>query len=406
MTTTARLVATLPLLAFGLGLTATLAANAGTPLPSEPGGPEILVAVPTAPPPVPSGLRSASAARASGVAWLKAAQLADGGWGAGAFGQAAGVQSDVATTSMAVLALARDGGVKGPHARSIDRGLSFVIAAVMESPRDSARVRTPEGTQPQYKLGPMVDTHMAALVLSELAGQLPPARDAEVQIALDRVVGKVQLAQNADGSFEGSGWAPVLSSSVAAMSLVQAQEKGVDIAPEVLARADGYQDQQFDRSTGAFDASAGAGVELYSMAYNLRADADKKKRGVAGAGQAEAAARSAVTGSRADQVINGFGSVGGEEMLSYMMISDTLAETGGEDWRSWDGRISDWLTSIQNADGSWAGHHCITSQTFTTAVALMTLGAGDHAGQPQVGRVDRRPDEGQVFGSPSFGLVR
>jgi hypothetical protein len=28
---------------------------------------------------------------------------------------------------------------------------------------------------------------------------------------------------------------------------------------------------------------------------------------------------------------------------------------------------------VQNQDGSWTGHHCITGQTFCTAAALLTL---------------------------------
>jgi hypothetical protein len=66
-------------------------------------------------------------------------------------------------------------------------------------------------------------------------------------------------------------------------------------------------------------------------------------------------------------------------MLAYTMISDTLAEDGGKDWNAWETKINSYLTGIQNADGSWSGHHCITSTTFVTATALMTLGAADHA---------------------------
>lgn len=81
----------------------------------------------------------------------------------------------------------------------------------------------------------------------------------------------------------------------------------------------------------------------------------------------------------ADALMAGFGSVGGEEMLGYMMISDTLVEEDGAHFARWDGKVGAYLSGIQNADGSWVGHHCITSRTFTTAAAVMTLGAGDWA---------------------------
>jgi hypothetical protein len=33
------------------------------------------------------------------------------------------------------------------------------------------------------------------------------------------------------------------------------------------------------------------------------------------------------------------------------------------------------LGRVQNADGSWTGHHCITGRTFCTAAALLVLTA-------------------------------
>ena len=39
------------------------------------------------------------------------------------------------------------------------------------------------------------------------------------------------------------------------------------------------------------------------------------------------------------------------------------------------------LERMQNADGSWAGHHCITGRTFCTATALLVL-MGDRAPEP------------------------
>jgi hypothetical protein len=33
------------------------------------------------------------------------------------------------------------------------------------------------------------------------------------------------------------------------------------------------------------------------------------------------------------------------------------------------------LQKIQNTDGSWSGHHCITSPVFCTSAVLLTLAA-------------------------------
>jgi hypothetical protein len=71
--------------------------------------------------------------------------------------------------------------------------------------------------------------------------------------------------------------------------------------------------------------------------------------------------------------IAGFGNNGGEEFLSYMNISETLLVKGGNEWKTWDKSISENLARVQNEDGSWSGHHCITGRTFCTSAALLTL---------------------------------
>ncbi|MBW2697949.1 MAG: hypothetical protein JRE70_15820, partial [Deltaproteobacteria bacterium] len=263
---------------------------------------------------------------------------------------------------------------------AIERGVRFVVRTVESSPLEGPRLQGPEGTQPQYKLGRNVDTHFAALMLGEAIPTLSGDAHARADIAYDKVLTKVVAAQQADGSFDGNGWAPVLSSSVAAQSLYRARELGKEILPETLARSDAYQRKLVDTETGEFDASEGAGVDLYAAASSLRGNSNAAKRAEGEErDRALAAARTSADAVGRDRggLIAGFGSVGGEEMLSYMMISDSMAEQGGDDWKAWEGRIGHHLVAIQNADGSWSGHHCITSTTFVTAAAVMTLGSGD-----------------------------
>jgi hypothetical protein len=71
--------------------------------------------------------------------------------------------------------------------------------------------------------------------------------------------------------------------------------------------------------------------------------------------------------------MSGFGSDGGEEYLSFLLIGDVLHGIGGKDWKTWNRLVSDRLTRTQNRDGSWSGHHCIMGQTICTAAAVMTL---------------------------------
>jgi hypothetical protein len=92
--------------------------------------------------------------------------------------------------------------------------------------------------------------------------------------------------------------------------------------------------------------------------------------------------------------IAGFGNNGGEELLSYMNISETLVALGGDEWKSWDKSITENLVRIQNGDGSWSGDHCITGRTFCTAAALLTLMA-DRAPTPLAAATDEQNRDDQ-----------
>jgi hypothetical protein len=332
----------------------------------------------------------ADASRGRGAAWLKRTQKSDGGWGAGAWGtDDPSAASDVATTSLAVLALYRDSSGDGRHKDTIRRAITYVTKVVGVSPT-GPRLQVPQGTQPQYKLGNLVDTHFAALMLGETAGTQDSATNALITTALKDVVKRVQQAQQADGSFDKDGWAPVLSSSVAASSLYRAQELGIKVDSDVFEKNENYQRAKVKAPAVAggvamLDSSAGAGVDLYSAATTLKGNYEAKRRSGAkdsdkvASQVAEDAAYGRIAGRGSEQLFTGFGSVGGEEMLSYMMISDTLADAGGTKFEDWDKKVSGYLTGIQNNDGSWAGHHCITSRTFVTAAAMMSLGAPEAA---------------------------
>ncbi|MEZ4240954.1 MAG: prenyltransferase/squalene oxidase repeat-containing protein [Myxococcota bacterium] len=327
----------------------------------------------------------ARGARDKGVDWLLKHQHRDGGWASGNWGTTGTeAQSDVATTAFAVLALHRDAAGSGDHAQQLRSGVEFVIQAIETAP-EGPKLATPEGTQIQYKLGPLVDTHLASLMLGETLPSLPPSLQPRARRALEKVVQKVQQAQNADGSFDANGWAPVLSTSIAAQSLDSAADLGVRVDRDVLAKSDEYQAGL--SKSGGFDTTAGAGVELYAVASTLRNNQATAGRAGPAAPtpearrEAKAAADAAAerVAAAPDAIISGFGSVGGEEMLSYMMISDTLAEKGGKEWTQWESKIGAFLAQAQNADGSWVGHHCITSEAFATAGGVLTLSAGDHA---------------------------
>jgi hypothetical protein len=115
--------------------------------------------------------------------------------------------------------------------------------------------------------------------------------------------------------------------------------------------------------------AASAGVALYQDAQALeqlsRTAADRQKN---------AKEISAINRKLSDaQFVEGFGSIGGEEFFSYLNISDSLKRTGGKEWNEWSAKITDKILKLQNNDGTWAGHHCITGRVAVTSAALLNL---------------------------------
>jgi len=328
-----------------------------------------------------------------GAKWLASVQGRDGGWGQDG-GETSYVRAgerletngnDVANTAVAVLALRRAGKEYQPN---VERGLAFILARVESSQTDGLALTNTTGTQIQRKLGPYIDTFLTSMLLSEVDGTLSdPKLNARVRVALEKCVAKIQKNQQSDGSWNvGGGWAPVLGTSMASRSLDVAKQKGVKVEERTMARADAYArdtmvDSRAAGSGGSFGgrtastvsvtaaAPAAAGVALYQNAQALEALTRTEKDRVKNAPQI-AEIKSQLANQR---FVDGFGSMGGEEFFSYLNISDGLRRTGGEEWNKWHGQITQKIVALQNNDGTWAGHHCITGRVATTSSAMLNL---------------------------------
>jgi hypothetical protein len=124
-------------------------------------------------------------------------------------------------------------------------------------------------------------------------------------------------------------------------------------------------------SSASVEVSASAGVPLYQSAQALeqlsRTEKDRKKN-------AKQIAK--INAQLSNQTfVNGFGSMGGEEFFSYLNIGDSLRRTGGDDWNKWHSDITKKILALQNNDGTWAGHHCITGRVAVTSAAILNLRA-------------------------------
>ncbi|HEV8512182.1 MAG TPA: prenyltransferase/squalene oxidase repeat-containing protein [Cyclobacteriaceae bacterium] len=356
-----------------------------------------------------------------GLTWIVRAQHPSGGWGAGSHSRQDVmdphvVQPDPATTSMVAMALLRTGTTlhSGLYESQLKRALDYILAEVERADKNSSTITDQQGTQIQIKLGQNIDVIMASQFLSNLlAGEdLDAQLKARVKKDLDICVSKIQHAQEADGSISGSGWAGVLQSSFATNALESAQAQGASVNNDVLNKARDFQKGNYDAKTGDVNTSMGAGVLLYSVTGSARASAKEarrveeeiskaKKEGKL-AQNAPASAESlekigyakddamkystayqvynsAKVQAQRDEVMDGFGSNGGEEFLSYLQTGESMIISKDNTWDNWFNNISGRMLKIQNDDGSWSGHHCITSPVFCTATSLLILSVSNDA---------------------------
>jgi len=161
---------------------------------------------------------------------------------------------DVGNTCAATLALIRSGSTpkEGLYAKNINKGFDFICEQVEKADSDSLYVTDIRDTQLQVKIGTYVDTFLAALVLSELKGQMASPKD-EVRLAaaLKKTIGKIERNQKQDGTFAGNnGWASVLSQSLCTKGLNRAAQKGVAVKKETL-------DRDFGQAVASLDAKSG-----------------------------------------------------------------------------------------------------------------------------------------------------
>jgi hypothetical protein len=346
------------------------------------------------------------------LGWMAEAQQKNGGWGAGSHYKQTemdphAVQADPATTSMVGMALLRNGSTmeSGKYQVQLNKAVEYILKQVESSDRQSLNITNLTGTQIQSKLGQNIDVVLASQFLTNLLEKLPENHQLRKRIneALNLCVVKIQNGQMADGSSKGAGWAGVLQSSLASNALEAAEHAGADVDEKKLEQAKDYQKGNFDAASGDVKTDQGAGIVLYSVSGSARASAkearevqeqltkaNKQPAGSSvkaedlrelGYSEEEAARKataynvfqSAKQTAQREDVVSGFGNNGGEEFLSFLQTGEGLVIAKDNSWKNWYDDISGKMVRIQNQDGSWNGHHCITSPVFCTATCLLIL---------------------------------
>lgn len=355
------------------------------------------------------------AALAKGLEWMVSAQAANGGWGSGDHSRQDIrdphlVKADPASTSLMGMALLRNDNDnrKGKYATNFKKAVEYLLSAVEQAPVNGFNITDITNTQPQVKLGKNIDVILTAQFFTNYFQQSQPdnGQKPRIEAALQKCITMIQRSQDTDGGWKDGGWAPVLQSALANNALETAKDAGYKVDDEVLEKSRQYQKSNFDTKTNNAVTGKAAGVLLYSISGSARASAKESKLAevsiakakregkltdsaavnkqnlvVAGYTAVEAEKFAAAyevrkaASSRAQdkEVLSGFGNNGGEEFLSFLMTGESLIMSQDNSWKKWYDETSARLLQIQNNDGSWSGHHCITSPVFCTATCLLIL---------------------------------
>ena len=276
-----------------------------------------------------------------------------------------GQPTDIGCTAMTGLALMAQGNtpVEGPRSREVQRIVSFILRATENMPTDD--ITSQMGTQLQNKIGRHAHSFFAALFLAEVIGEgwdTEPVRD-----GLKRVIAAIVGSQTQQGHWGDQSWAPMLGTVMGWVSLRASHYAGIKVggSPDLVAK---YLVQQMQvnlaQNQGSWMHTLYKNATGIRVLYALGMDDDP-------------IATKAFEDVK--QLVNkdntAFSQAGGEEYLAFHLITETMLQKGGDDWAAWFPNIRDKAVGVQNADGSWTGHHCITSRTFCTAAAILVLTA-------------------------------
>ncbi|WP_437193178.1 hypothetical protein [Planctomicrobium sp. SH527] len=270
---------------------------------------------------------------------------------------------DLGCTAIVGLTLLAEGSTPrgGKYTRESTQVLYGVLDLITQRPLRTAGAA--EVTLIQRKIGMNADLFFATLYLSEVYYEAPGA-EREIRSALEKLIQHIGATQGKDGTWGNESWAPILGTVMGWECLRSASSAGFQIDASAKLVGDALLANLKKRSADEqnwmheFYKDASSLRVLYSMNYR---DEPVFKECV------DRLLNRVKTDSRPFQL------AGGEEYLSFFLVTECLLKEKRPDWAAWYPRVRDELMLTQNRDGSWTGHHCITNRTFCTSTALLTL---------------------------------
>ncbi len=302
---------------------------------------------------------ASEAAIKSGTAFLLTTMRRDGGCGIDV-----GQPTDIGCTAMVGLALLSQGNtpVQGPHSREVKQILAFILNAVQRMPAEDITPDT--NTNLQAKIGRHAHTFFAALFLSQAIGEDWDSE--QIRRALHKLAVCLSKAQQPDGTWGDQSWAPMLGTVMGWESLRGSVSAGFRVEASANRTAKHIESQMGSQLVMNGDWMH----DLYKHATGIRVLYAMGKADDPVAKMAFEAVLKLVSSDN-----TAFTQAGGEEYLAFHLITECMLQAGGQNWTRWYPTVRNRIVSVQNKDGSWTGHHCITSRTFCTAAALLTLQA-------------------------------
>ncbi len=289
--------------------------------------------------------------------WLRKTQNQDGGCGVDK-----GANSDIGCTAITGLAFLAHGSTpfEGYNKNQLRDMRRYILRLTDSMPQND--ITNVTGTQIQNKIGQHAHSFFAALFLSQLVGE--ESNTDSTLLALKKVISAIVRSQLPTGDWGSTSWAPTLGTVMGWVSLRAAGLAGLSVgtAPDKTAN------HLVKKMRENLNANQGWMHNLYKNATGIRVLFEM------GRDNEEIASKAF------DDVLNlvskdntPFTQAGGEEFLAFHLITETMLQKGGNDWNKWFSVVRDKTVSVQNNDGSWTGHHCITSRTFCTAAAVLVL---------------------------------